>query len=183
MTTIETERLRLRPITPDDVPALHAIYAHPDVERWIGPHLASELAVEVGKQIALQEARGFSMFALEDRATGELLGDCGLQPLELKGPEIEIGWDLAPHAWGRGYATEAARAVLARAFAEPSWGLDEVIAVVDPANSASQRVAEKAGMTLVGERPAYEQPRMLLYAVRARREGGERDPASGAGAA
>jgi RimJ/RimL family protein N-acetyltransferase len=167
---IETERLRLRPITRADVEPLHAIYSHPEVERWIGPHLAAELAEEVEKQIALQAARGFSMFALEDRATGELLGDCGLQPLELKGPEIEIGWDLAPHAWGRGYATEAARAVLAHAFVAP-WSLDEVIAVVDPENARSQRVAEKAGMTLVGERPAYEQPRMLVYAA-ARLSGG-----------
>jgi RimJ/RimL family protein N-acetyltransferase len=162
---IETERLRLRPITAADVAPLQTIYAHPDVERWIGPEMAADLDRSVDEQIALQAARGFSMFALEDRATGALLGDCGLQPLEMKGPEIEIGWDLAPHAWGRGLATEAARAVLARAFSEPSWGLDEVIAVVDPDNTASQRVAERAGMKLVGERPAYEQPRMLVYAA------------------
>jgi RimJ/RimL family protein N-acetyltransferase len=161
---IETERLRLRPLTPADLEPLHAIYSHPEVERWIGPHMARELATEIGKQVALHAARGFSMFALEDRATGALLGDCGLQPLELKGPEVEIGWDLAPHAWGRGLATEAARAVLARAFAEP-WALDEVIAVVDPENERSQRVAEKAGLRLIGERAAYEQPRMLLYAA------------------
>ena len=162
---IETERLRLRPIVPGDVEPLRAIYGHPDVERWIGPEMAADLDRSVGEQMALQEQRGFSMFALEDRATGELLGDCGLQPLEMKGPEIEIGWNLAPQAWGRGLATEAARAVLARAFAEPSWGLDAVIAVVDPGNTASQRVAERSGMRLIGERPAYEQPRMLLYAA------------------
>ncbi|WP_027005849.1 GNAT family N-acetyltransferase [Conexibacter woesei] len=159
---IETERLRLRPIAPADVEPLQAIYAHPDVERWIGPELAADLDRSVQEQIALQAARGFSMFAIEDRATGVLLGDCGLQPLEMKGPEIEIGWDLAPHAWGRGYATEAARAVLARAFGE--WSLDRVIAVIKHDNIASQRVAEKLGLMPEGERHAYDE-QMLVYAA------------------
>jgi RimJ/RimL family protein N-acetyltransferase len=159
---IETERLRLRPTTLADVPALHAIYAHPEVERWIGPELAQDLPGAIGQQLELQAARGFSMFAIEDRATGALLGDCGLQPLELEGPEIEIGWDLAPSAWGRGYATEAARAVLERAFT--TWALDRVIAVIKRDNIASQRVATRIGLVAEGERHAYDE-QMLLFAA------------------
>jgi RimJ/RimL family protein N-acetyltransferase len=159
---IETERLRLRPVTPEDTEPLRVIYAEPEVARWLGPEMAEDIVRSVAEQMELQETLGFSMFALEDRATGALIGDCGLQPLELKGPEIEIGWDLAPHAWGRGYATEAARAVLARAFGE--WELDRVIAVVKRDNIASWRVAEKLGMVAEGERHAYEE-QMLLYAA------------------
>jgi ribosomal-protein-alanine N-acetyltransferase len=159
---IETPRLRMRPTRVDDAPALHAIYAHPDVARWIGPHLADELVAEIEKQIAIQAQHGFSIFALEDRATGELLGDCGLQPLEHEGPEIEIGWDVAPHAWGRGYATEAARAVLQHAFGP--WSLDRVVAVIKHGNVASQRVATRAGLAAEGERHAYDE-QMLLYAA------------------
>lgn len=159
---IETERLRLRPATPADVEPLRAIYAHPDVERWIGPEMAADLDAAVAEQIKLHAERGFCMFVMEDRATGAVLGDCGLQPLEMKGPEIEIGWDLAPDAWGHGYATEAARAVLARAFSQ--WSLDRVIAVVKHDNIASQKVAERAGMVAEGERHAYDEM-MMVYAA------------------
>jgi RimJ/RimL family protein N-acetyltransferase len=160
---LETARLRLRPLRPDDAPALHAIYADPRVATWIGAHTLADVEAEIAKHVATQAARGWSFFAVEDRATGRLLGDCGLQPFEQRGPEAELGYDLHPDAWGRGIATEAARAVMAQAFG--AWALDRVIAVVKPEHRASQRVLEKAGLRHVGERAAYGEPRMLLYAA------------------
>jgi RimJ/RimL family protein N-acetyltransferase len=83
-----------------------------------------------------------------------------LQPLEHHGPEIELGYDLHPDAWGRGLATEGARAVMQHAFGP--LGLERVVAVVKPDNIASQRVLEKAGLKRSGTRDAYGEP-MLLY--------------------
>jgi ribosomal-protein-alanine N-acetyltransferase len=160
---LETERLRLRPLRPDDAPALHAIYADPRVATWIGSHSLAAVEAEIAKHVATQAARGWSFFAVEDRESGWLLGDCGLQPFEQRGPEIELGYDLHPDAWGRGVATEAARAVMAAAFGP--WAVDRVVAVVKPDHVASQRVLVKAGLVPAGVRPAYGEPRMLLYAA------------------
>jgi [ribosomal protein S5]-alanine N-acetyltransferase len=161
---LTTERLTLRPLRPADAPALHAIYSDPDVARWIGPHTLQDVEDEIAAHVATQAAHGWSLLAVEDRPTGALLGDCGLQPFEQHGPEVELGYDLASAAWGRGLATEAARAIMAQAFGP--WGLDRVIAVVKPDHRASRRVLEKAGLTHAGERAAYRQPRMLLYEAR-----------------
>ena len=121
---------------------------------------------EIEYQVEYQRSRGFSLWAVEERGTGSLLGDCGLQPLEHLGPEIEVGYDLHPRAWGRGLATEAARAVMGYAFG--ALGLERVVAVVKPDNLASQRVLEKAGLRPIGTRFAYGES-MLLYEA-------ERDP-------
>ncbi|WP_164125920.1 GNAT family N-acetyltransferase, partial [Stenotrophomonas maltophilia] len=64
-------------------------------------------------------------------------------------PEIEIGWRLNRHAWGKGYATEAARPIVAHAF--QTVGLDRIVAEIDPANSASMHVAEKIGLKFTGD--------------------------------
>jgi RimJ/RimL family protein N-acetyltransferase len=111
-------------------------------------------------QIAHQASHGWSLWALEERSTGRFVGDCGLQPLELRGPEIELSYDLHPDLWGRGVATEAAKAVLGLAFQE--LGMERVVAVVKPAHTASRRVLEKVGLTQIGGREAYGE-RLLLY--------------------
>jgi [ribosomal protein S5]-alanine N-acetyltransferase len=158
-----TPRLRLRPLRPDDAPALHAIYADPRVAAWIGQHTLADVEAEIAKHVATQAARGWSFLAVEELESGRLLGDCGLQPFEQRGPEVELGYDLHPDAWGRGIATEAARAVMAAAFGP--WGVERVVAVVKPDHVASQRVLAKAGLAPSGERAAYGEARMLLYAA------------------
>lgn len=155
-----TPRLRLRALTADDLDALTAVYTHPLVARWIGPHTRADVADEIALHVAGQAERGWSFWAVEDRESGRLLGDCGLQPLEHRGPEPELGYELHPDAWGRGVATEAARAVMAAAFGP--LGLDRVVAVVKPEHRASQRVLEKAGLRRAGTREAYGEP-MLIY--------------------
>jgi ribosomal-protein-alanine N-acetyltransferase len=159
---LTTDRLRLRPLTGEDLGALTAVYTHPAVMRWIGANTPDAVAEELEQQLAHQAAHGYSFWAVEDRETGRFLGDCGLQPLERHGPEVELGYDLHPDAWGRGIATEAARAVVADAFAR--LGLDELVAVVRPDNVGSRRVLEKSGFHRVRDQVAYGIP-MVRYEI------------------
>jgi len=161
---ILTARLRLRPLRVEDVDALTDVYSHPQVARWIGPHTRGDVAREIALHIDRQASLGWCFWAVEERASALLIGDCGLQPLEQHGPEVELGYDFHPHAWGRGLATEAARAVMQHAFGPLE--IERVVAVVKPENRASRRVLEKAGLQHVGTRAAYGEP-MCLYEAHA----------------
>jgi RimJ/RimL family protein N-acetyltransferase len=149
---VETERLLLRRWRADDAPALAAINADPEVMRFIGRGavlgrgLSDDLLARFERE---WRERGFGLWAMEERAgPGELLGFCGLTvPMFLPEvlPAVEVGWRLARGAWGRGLATEAARAALAFGFEEQQMA--EIVAIVQPENVRSLRVAEKLGMT------------------------------------
>lgn len=142
---IETERLLIRPLTLDDLDAVHAAFSDPVVMRYI-PGGACQLdgsRARLASYIEHQEAHGFSKWAVAERSSGAVIGDCGLKLLE-GGPDVELGFHFAREYWGQGYATEAARACL-------DWGLreldrDAIVAIVDPENAASVRVLEKIGM-------------------------------------
>jgi RimJ/RimL family protein N-acetyltransferase len=155
-----TARLRLRPVRVDDLEALSEIYLHPRVAPWTGLRTREEVKRELSLQREHQATLGFSCWVLERRSTRRVIGDCGLQPLEHRGPEIEVGYNLHPSVWGQGLASEAARAVLDVAFGR--LGIGRVVAVVSPENPASQRVLEKAGLTRTGIRHAYGAS-LLLY--------------------
>jgi RimJ/RimL family protein N-acetyltransferase len=101
----------------------------------------------LARRIQDYQRRGWGPFAVVEKSSGNLIGYCGLFYFpDINGqPEIEIGYRLAREAWGQGYATEAVLAVRDLAF--DSLGLTRLIAMVDPDNAASIRVAEKAGMT------------------------------------
>ena len=157
---VVTARLRLRPLCAGDLDALAGIYMDPRVARWIGAHTRADVERELSLQAEHQASCGWSFWAVEERATGRLIGDCGLQPLEHRGPEVELGYDFHPDAWGRGLATEAARAVVQQAFGP--LGLQRVVAVVKADHVASQRVLEKADLRRAGRREAYGEM-LLLY--------------------
>lgn len=133
---------------------------------FIGPHTRAEVERELRFDIDHQASHGWALWAVEERSSGRFIGDCGLRPLEMRGPEVELGYDLHPEAWGRGLATEAARATLRFAFAE--LAIERIVAVVKPRHQRSRRVLEKAGLTLAGERDAYGE-RLLLYETAADR--------------
>jgi ribosomal-protein-alanine N-acetyltransferase len=97
----------------------------------------------VGRQIALFADRAFCLWKLVPKEGGGLIGFCGLQPLP-ETPEIEIGWWLARHWWGRGLATEAARVSLRDGFERV--GLRRIVAIAQPANIASVGIMRKLGM-------------------------------------
>jgi RimJ/RimL family protein N-acetyltransferase len=148
-----TDRLVLRRWRIGDAAAFAAINADPEVMRWIGRgHVlgrgfSDDLIARFERE---WDERGFGLWAvgLRDDPDGALVGFCGLTvPMFLPAvlPAVEVGWRLARGAWGRGYATEAARAAVEFGFVE--HGMREIIAIVDPANARSLRVGEKLGMT------------------------------------
>jgi ribosomal-protein-alanine N-acetyltransferase len=162
---IETERLLLRPFKVDDAEALHAVWGDPAAARFGGPGWPRPATVQdtlryLGPILAGQAERGYASWAVIEKASGRLIGDCGLFPADGVGPEIELAYGLAPDVWGRGYATEAAAACLLVGFDE--LGVERIVADVDPSNPGSIRVLEKIGMRL--ERDDGEK---LYYAVTA----------------
>jgi RimJ/RimL family protein N-acetyltransferase len=149
-----TERLVLRPVTGDDHPALLAHWTQPDVRRFLfdgAPLSSAEVAETIEESNGDFAAHGYGIWLIElgsgprpgpSPGTG-LVGTAGLRPLEESG--LEIFYSLAPAAWGHGYATEAARAVVE--FALDFLGLPEVLAEVDEGNAASVAVVKRLGMT------------------------------------
>jgi ribosomal-protein-alanine N-acetyltransferase len=147
---LDTERLMLRPLEKDDAEDLHAVHSDPSTFEFIGSQPArslDETRARIARVAADFEGRGFAMAAVVERAGGRVIGDSGLQLLE-GGPDVEVGYRLGREYRGRGYATEAARAWLAYGF--ETLGLDRILAVAWPENTASTRVMEKCGMRLVG---------------------------------
>jgi RimJ/RimL family protein N-acetyltransferase len=144
---------------------MHDIYADPEVMRFVGhgPHRTmSETAAAMRAYGEMLARRGFSFLAVEELATGRVIGDGGLHPLGGTGPEIELGYTLARDAWGKGYATELGLALVHHA--QTVLGVPQVVAQVEPANLASRHVLEKLGMSEREVRTAYGRPH-LLYAT------------------
>jgi len=147
---LSTGRLVLRPVTADDHAALLAHWTLPDVRRFLfdGAALsAAEVADNIEESIGDFAARGYGIWIIElgsgAGAGAGLVGTAGLRPLEELG--LEIFYSLAPGAWGKGYATEAARAVMD--YGLGPLGLPEVLAEVDEGNAASVAVVKRLGMT------------------------------------
>ena len=173
---IRTDRLLLRPFERDDVHPLHAIWSDPEVGPWVGgTHTdLAESIEELGEHLRHQERHGFGFWAVEERATGRVVGEVGLMLFEGRGPEVETGWCVAREVWGRGYASEAAAAWLDVGFGE--LGLDRIVAVVLPENERSRRVCDRLGMREAGRRHAYGAEHVQYEAVSPRapaaRDGG-----------
>jgi [ribosomal protein S5]-alanine N-acetyltransferase len=152
-----TERLLLRPVTAADHAALQAHWAAPDVRRFLfdgamlSPAEISEAIEDSTRDFA---AAGYGLWLIQEQDRTGLTGTAGLRPLDDLG--LEIFYSLAPGSWGKGYATEAARAVVEHALGP--LGLPEVLAEVDAGNTASVAVAERLGMTGFGVVPGLLGP-------------------------
>jgi RimJ/RimL family protein N-acetyltransferase len=143
MSAIETERLLLRPVAEDDLEALHAIQALPGATRWL--YWEPRTLEEVRANLARRRADPAVVHrAIVVHATGELVGDIGLVLGEAVHRGAELGYILHRDHQGRGYATEAGRAMLALAFGE--LDLHRVCARLEPRNAASARVLQRLGM-------------------------------------
>lgn len=167
MVIATTERLVLRRLAPGDAAALGQVFGDPEVMRFgDGPQAPEWVEGWLRRAEADYAARGYGPYGVVERAGGALIGYCGLFYFpDLGGrPEVELGYRLARAWWGRGLATEAALAARDHAFG--ALGLARLVALIDPGNRASIRVAEKLGMRRVGEvmLPGYSHPDHL-YAV------------------
>lgn len=162
---IDTPRLLIRLPREDDAPAYFDMHSDPDVTRWLGgpmPRSVEEEAERIARRRAMHEELGFSMWAVEERDTSEVVGVSGLFRVENIGPEVEVAYHFRKDRWGRGYATEAARACLAYGF--ETIGLQRIVGLVAPENVASARVLEKCGLTREGRAHHYDMD-LIKYAI------------------
>ncbi len=143
---LEAERLALRAYTDSDLENLHAIYSLPEVARWLyyGPSTLEESREKLARKIAgseLTEERGLT--AAVELRDGTYVGDVVLFYASVEHKTVEVGFTFHPAHQGKGYATEAARAIIDWAFGQ---GFHRVVGRLEARNTASARVLEKLGM-------------------------------------
>lgn len=169
---IHTPRLLLRPWAPDDAAAALAVYGTDEVARWLAPameRVAGETAMRalldgwIAEYASLEPPQG--RWAIERRETGEVVGGVVLLPLPPYRGDLEIGWQLAPSAWGEGLAAEAGHAVAHQAF-ESDAAVEELFAVVRPRNARGAATARRVGMDWVGETDKYYDLALQVYRLR-----------------
>jgi RimJ/RimL family protein N-acetyltransferase len=164
MNILTTERLFLRPMRQDDLDDLCALYADPEVMRFLGdgqPRNRSETAERLYRTLTHWEKYGFGIWVVCDKTDGRWLGRCGYANLH-EYPDMELAWTLHRFAWGQGYATEAAQAVVRHAFEVTR--VQRLIAVARPQNLASIRVMRKLGMQFE-KTFTFENSDAVLYAL------------------
>jgi len=171
MTVLETERLLIQEWQPEDWLPFHSIATDPEVMRYIGAGAiwSDERTQQfIARQINQAKTLGYCLWKLVSKSSNQLIGHCGLQPLWGTG-ETEIGWWLARREWGKGLATEAARAALQDGLARLQ--LKRIIAIAQPANLASLNIMRKLGMQFERRTThgAFGQPNpeieLALYAI------------------
>lgn len=148
MSELRTPRLLLRPWREADLPAFAAMNADPEVRRWFQGTLTREQSdAEAGRYQEHIAMYGFGFWAVEAPGAAPFVGVVGLKqvaPAVPFAPAVEAGWRLARERWGKGYAAEAARTVLAYGFG--ALKLAEIVAFAVPGNLGSRRVMERIGM-------------------------------------
>jgi RimJ/RimL family protein N-acetyltransferase len=147
---LETERLVIRPMTPDDRQPFIALTEDPEVMRYVHgglPYADDEVEEFFSRQARQLAERDVCMGALIEKASGRIVGIAGTQPLGMTG-DLEIGWWLARDVWGRGYATEAGGAAMRHVL--ETLAQPRVAAIIDVGNEASKRVVGRLGMRYEG---------------------------------
>lgn len=153
-TILETDRLIVREFDEGDVEPFYLMGSDPEVIRYTGDPPGGLTGLDHAREVlrsrplADYQKYGYGRWACVLKATGEVIGFAGLKYLPDK-QEIDLGYRLLPPYWGQGFATEASRAVLD--YGRTRLGIGRVIAMVDPANTASIRVVEKLGLMPDGQ--------------------------------
>ncbi len=171
--TLTTERLRLEPLTHEDTDRLVELDADPEVMRFVsGRGLTRAEVVDTWMHKRTRsdaDARGIGYWVGQSSSSGEFMGWWCLGVDDADPGAAELGYRLRRTAWGQGYATEGSLALLEHGFG--TIGLTRIWADTRPANTGSQRVLEKCGLSLVGtedDRLAYEITRKAWLASAAR---------------
>jgi len=164
-----TERLVLRGWDARDAEAALGAYGDAEVARWLTPAMdkIGDLAAMhlLLQQWAAEDAQMITpagRWAVELRDTGQVIGGATLLPLP-PDEEFEIGWQLQPRAWGHGYASEAGLALARWAFDQ---GIEQVVALVRPANTRAVATVRRIGMEWVGETEKYHGLRLQEFRLR-----------------
>jgi RimJ/RimL family protein N-acetyltransferase len=162
MSLIETARLQLRMFRPDDLEHLAALFLDPDVMKYVGdgrPATRGEAEVALKSIIRHWETQGFGRWAAVDKETQEFVGFGGLRSLF---EEPEVVYHFARAHWGKGLATELAKASLRYGFDENHF--DQILAIAKPQNAASIHVMEKLGMHYE-KHTSYYNIEVVQYAI------------------
>lgn len=160
---LETDRLRLRMFRHEDIEEYAPICADPEVMRYLTGQTMNRF--EAWRHMAMivghWTLRGFGIWAVEEKATGRLVGRVGFHYPD-QWPGFELAWTLGRDYWGRGFATEAAKVALEYAFNE--MDREHVISLIHPENAPSIRVAERLGETLEGKTQVMGHD-VLIYGI------------------
>lgn len=142
---IETARLLLRNLVPEDIPDLVQMWTDVEVTRFLGgPRQAGWLEANFAEEARAADPPLYDQWPVIEKASGKLVGYCGLIDKEIEGrAEIELVYAFLPSAWGKGYASEIARAL--REHGVQRLRLPRLVALIEPENQASVHVAEAAG--------------------------------------
>jgi [ribosomal protein S5]-alanine N-acetyltransferase len=161
---LETPRLILREFAPNDVDALVKVICDPETMKYYPVSFDRAATVEwIERNRRRYQADGFGLWAMVLKGTSELVGDCGLTRQDLNGvDEIEIGYHVRRDLWGKGLASEAARACRDYGFA--NLPVNRLISLIRPENLPSRRVAEKNEMKLAAE-VMWRGLRHCVYAI------------------
>jgi len=161
---LETDRLRLRELVPEDLDFMAEMLWDADVMRYYPRRLTRDLSAEwIERQRERYRADGYGLWLAEDRRSGAHVGQVGLVRQTINGrEECEVGYLLHRPYWKHGFATEGATAC--RDYAFRTLGKPRVVSLIRPENEASQKVARNLGMDVIGKAPhaGYEH---LVFAV------------------
>ena len=167
---VTTTRLALRDWSDDDAPAALAIYGSGDVARWLTPAMDRIADVEAMRSVLgtwrqqqpeLMPPQG--RWAIHRTSDDAVIGGVAIGLLPPNGEDLEVSWQLNPAEWGKGYAAEAARALIAWAFTQE---IDELFAVARPSNVRATAMAKRLGMQWVGETAKYYGLNLQVYRIR-----------------
>jgi RimJ/RimL family protein N-acetyltransferase len=165
MKILETSRLILQEFSPEDAEQLAMVLSDPETMRYYpAPLDRAGVDAWISRNLQRYREHGHGLWAMLLKSRGEVVGDCGLTVQDVDGTnEIEIGYHVRRDLWGRGLATEAARAC--RDFGFARMPVERLISLIRPENLPSGRVAEKNGMTVWKEVMWHDRPH-LVYAIR-----------------
>ncbi len=153
MVILETPRLALRHLAPEDLNALFALYRDPEIRRYFpdGTRTLAQTRQELEWfRSGHPKHPELGLWATVERSSGAFLGRCGLLPWEIEGThEVELAFLIDKARWGEGLGTEAASAIVS--YAQRTLNLKRLICLITPGNAASVRVAQKVGMSFERE--------------------------------